>query len=282
MRWPGPTPVDVFPDADALGAALAREIMAGIDAAREAGRRYVLGCPGGRSGRTTYAALARLARGADLTHLVIAMMDDYLEAAPGGGWQPVPPEAHHSCRRFAREEIVALLDAGAAATVRPSHVWLPDPSEPAEYGRRLRAAGGVDLFIVASGASDGHVAFVRPGTPLDGEVGIVELADTTRRDNLATFPAFGSLEEVPSHGVSVGLGTIRDLSRSVRLVLHGSAKRTAAERVLAARDFEPDWPATFIHRCPDARILIDEAARPDGFEESSGDARDAHIEEEKT
>ena len=77
-------------------------------------------------------------------------------------------------------------------------------------------------------------------------------------------------DEVPTHGVSVGLGTIRDLSRSVRLVLLGSGKRTAAGRVLAATDFEPDWPATFIHRCRDARVLIDEAARPDGFEEALG------------
>jgi glucosamine-6-phosphate deaminase len=277
---PGPTPVDVFPDAEALGEALATEIVAGIDAAREAGRRYILGCPGGRSGRTTYAALARLVRGADLSHLVIAMMDDYVVPAPVGGWQPVPPEAHYSCRRFALEEIAAPLDAVAAAAVRPSHVWLPDPVEPGEYGRRLRAAGGVDLFIVASGASDGHVAFVRPGTPLDSEVAIIELAESTRRDNMATFPGFSSLDEVPTHGVSVGLGTIRDVARSVRLVVHGSAKRTAAERVLAAPDFEPDWPATFIHRCHDARILMDDAARPDSSADSSGVHPDTQIEEE--
>ncbi|CAN5614723.1 glucosamine-6-phosphate deaminase [soil metagenome] len=254
--------------------------MAGVDAARTEGRRYILGCPGGRSGRSTYQALVGLQRGADLSHVVIAMMDDYVEPLPGGGWQHVPPEVHHSCRRFALEEIAKPLNKVAAAIVRPEHIWLPDPMEPEEYGRRLRAAGGVDLFIVASGASDGHVAFVRPGSALDSEVAVIELAATTRRDNLATFPAFTSLDEVPSHGVSVGLGTIRDVSRSVRLVIHGSAKRSAADRVLAARDFDPDWPATFIHRCRDARILIDEAARPDGFRHTSGSDPDTNIEEE--
>jgi glucosamine-6-phosphate deaminase len=274
------TPVMVFPDPRALGMALAREIAAGVDAARAEGRRYILGCPGGRTGRSTYHALAELLAGADLSHMVIAMMDDYVEPAPGGGWRHVPAEAHYSCRRFARDEIVAPLDAVTRVGVPPEHTWFPDPVDPPAYARRLREAGGVDLFIVASGASDGHVAFMKPGMALDSDVAIVELAASTRRDNMATFPAFASLDEVPTHGVSVGLGTIRDLSRSVRLVMHGSGKRTAAERVLAARDFDPDWPATFIHRCRNARILIDEAARPDGFRQPSGSHPDGRIEEE--
>ena len=259
------TPYAIYPDPDTLGLALATEIVAGIDAARADRRPYVLGCPGGRSGRSTYEALAALTRGADLGHVVIAMMDDYLERGPDGGWRPVPAEAHFSCRRFATDEIVGPLNASAATPIPPANVWFPDPSDLPAYRRRLEDAGGVDLFIVASGATDGHVAFVRPGTPLNSDTGIIELAETTRRDNMATFPDFRSLDEVPTHGVSVGLGTIRDLSRSVRLVMHGPGKRIAARRVLAAPDFEPDWPATFIHRCRDARILIDDAARPDGF-----------------
>jgi glucosamine-6-phosphate deaminase len=257
--------VQVFADPDALGHALATEIVAGIDAARSASGRYVVGCPGGRSARSTYQALATLTRSADLSHIVIAMMDDYVKRGPGDAWQHVPADAHFSGRRFAAEEIVAPLNAEAATPIDPVNVWFPDPADPPAYRRRLEDAGGVDLFIVASGASDGHVAFVKPGTPLDSDTSIVELAETTRRDNMATFPDFRSLDEVPTHGVSVGLGTIRDLSRSVRLVLHGSGKRVAAERVLRATDFGPDWPATFIHRCRDARILIDEAARPYGF-----------------
>jgi glucosamine-6-phosphate deaminase len=259
------TGIAVYPDADALGLALANEIALGIDAARRAGRPYVLGCPGGRSARSTYEALADLGREGDLEHVVIAMMDDYVELDPEGRWRPVAADAHYSCRRFAMDEILARINTRAAIPIPESNVWFPDVLDLPAYRRRVEAAGGIDLFIVASGASDGHVAFCKPGTPLDSDTAIIELAETTRRDNMATFPDFGSLDEVPTHGVSVGLGTIRDLSRSVRLVLHGPGKRFAASRVLAATDFEPDWPATFIHRCPDARILIDKAVRPDGF-----------------
>ena len=81
---------------------------------------------------------------------------------------------------------------------------------------------------------------------------------------MATFPEFASLDEVPDHGVSVGLDTIRGLSQRVRLIINGEGKRLAARRVLAVDDFDPSWPATFIHRCRDGQIWLDEAAHPGG------------------
>jgi glucosamine-6-phosphate deaminase len=257
----------VFADAGALGRALAAEVMEGIRVARREGRRYLLGCPGGRSARSTYAALAELAQGEDMGHVVIVMMDEYLDATPHGGFRPVSPEAPHSCRRFAEWEIRAPIDALAGVPIPRDAVWLPDPTDVDAYEPRIAAAGGVDLFIVASGASDGHVAFVPPGSSPDGGVAIVPLAESTRRDNMATFPTFRSLAEVPTHGVSVGLGTIRRQSRAVRLVMLGGDKRTAAARVVGAAGFDASWPATMIHDCRDAAIWLDAAARGGGLEE---------------
>ncbi len=260
------TPVRVFSDAHALGEALAAEIMDGIREARSEGRRYLLGCPGGRSARSTYRALARLARGEDMSHIVVVMMDEYLEPAPGGGFRHVPPDVPHSCRRFAEQEIRTPIDAVAAVPIPDDAVWLPDPADVDAYEPRIVAAGGVDLFIIASGASDGHVAFMPPGSALDGGVAIVPLAETTRRDNMVTFPTFRSLDDVPTHGVSVGLGTIARVPRRVRLVLLGEGKRTAAARVLGTTDFDPTWPATMIHACRDAGIWLDTAAHGGGRE----------------
>jgi glucosamine-6-phosphate deaminase len=275
------TPVHILPDPVALGQALAAEIAAGIAAHGAAGRRYLLGCPGGRTPQTTYQALAGRVAGLDLRHVVIVMMDDYLLPAPDGGWQRAPADAHYSCERFAREDIAALLSTAAAHPIPHDQVWLPEPADPPAYEARIAAAGGVDLFLVASGASDGHVAFNPPGTPLDSGPWIVPLAETTRRDNLATFPDFPSLDAVPTHGVSVGLGTIVRQSRSVRLVIHGDGKRTAAARVLGATGFDPAWPATFIHGCPDASIWLDSAAVPGGLEATRpADARVGQATEE--
>ena len=210
-----------FAYADELGRTLAAEI---------ADRRpTLLGCPGGRSLLSTYRALPELAG------TTFVLMDEYV---------PVPPPtAHYSCRGFAERELPGR------------DVWLPDPADPAAYETCIDAAGGIDVFLLASGASDGHVAMLGPGAPRDGRTSVVELAETTRRDNLATFPEFASIEEVPRHGVTVGLGTIMD-ARSLRLVIHGADKRDAIARLLSLGRYDPAWPVSIVHEHADAQILV--------------------------
>lgn len=221
----------VFDDAETLGTALADEVRALYVASDGP---FLLGCPGGRSLRSTYRAL----QAHRLDRLVAVMMDEYV---------PAPPDAHFSCARFARDEI------GAAET------WLPDPDDTAAYDARIDAAGGIDLFLLASGASDGHVAFNGPGAARDSRTRVVELADSTRRDNLATFPLFGSLDEVPRHGVTVGIATIA-AARHQRLVLTGADKRAATERLLSLDRYDPAWPASVVHDCNEAQIWVDKEA----------------------
>lgn len=247
-------------DAD-LGRFLADRILDDIAEAAHRNVRYTLGCPGGRSLRSTYVALGTAARrrlNVDLSPLVIAMMDDYV-VSTSSGFHQVPDSAHFSCRRFAYEEIVGSLSAvPGAPTV--DRVWFPDPTDPPAYDRRLLDAGGIDMFLLASGASDGHVGFNPPGSSENGSTRIVTLAETTRRDNLHTFPEFDAIGNVPTHGVTVGLGSIVVLSRSVTMVCTGSHKATTVKRVIEARDFDPSWPATIIHRCPSRELLVDRAA----------------------
>ena len=248
LRTYVPAELRVFADPEELGEALADHVLFCYTRAREttARTRFLLGCPGGRTPRTTYAALAR--RGADLSGLVVVMMDEYVEDG-----RAAPADVHYSCRRFALDEIARPLG------IAQENVWVPEPADPAAYDERIVAAGGIDLFLLASGASDGHVAFLPPGSPLDGGTTVVPLAESTRRDNLATFPEFSSLEDVPEYGVSVGLGTIR-AARSVRLVLHGADKREATAKLLALEDYDPAWPASVVHVCADAEIWVDQAA----------------------
>ncbi|MFJ6572176.1 6-phosphogluconolactonase [Streptomyces sp. NPDC091292] len=254
----------VFDSPGELGGTLAHEIADGIAEAGQASLPYVLGCPGGRSPKPVYDALAVLtaARGLDLRHVVIAMMDEYVVPAPGGGYQDVPHHAHNSCHRFAAEEIVAPLNAaaGPGLGIPARSVWFPHPADPAAYEERLAGAGGVDLFLLASGASDGHIAFNPPGSPEDSRSRITVLADTTRKDNLGTFPGFASIDEVPRHGVTVGVRTIVAHSRRAVMVVHGSHKREAVRRLTAGAGYDPSWPATLISLCKDPALYVDRAA----------------------
>jgi len=210
-----------FADAQEVGRELAAEIVARQPA--------LLGCPGGRSLLSTYRELP------ELPETTVVMMDEYV---------PVPPpSAHYSCRGFAEREL------------RAAAVWVPDPDEPEAYEARIAEGGGIDLFLLASGASDGHVAMLGPGSPREGRTAVVPLAESTRRDNLATFPEFRSLDDVPTRGVSVGLATIMD-ARSLRLVVHGEDKLAATERLLALDGYDPHWPVSIVHEHPDAQILL--------------------------
>ena len=155
-----------------------------------------------------------------------------------------------SCHHFVREEIAGPLnkDFPLANRIIDESIWFPDPADPAKFDTRIQNAGGIDFFILASGASDGHVAFNPPGSARDCRTRVIRLSEETRRDNLHTFPAFRTLGEVPVHGISVGISTIAAAKEAV-MVVWGGGKRLTLSRMASASHYEPDWPATVIHEC---------------------------------
>lgn len=259
----------VFAGPEAVGRALAA-LIADALAASPPGQPFLLGCPSGRSPRSTYLALADevAARDLDLGNLVIVMMDEYVE--PDGtdrdgtrAMRRVRPSAPHSCAGFGQREIADRLNAsaGPGRRILPGHLWVPDPADPAAYDRKIADNGGIDLFILASGASDGHVAFNPPGTDRDSGTRVVRLAEQTRRDNLQTFPSFGrDIDRVPRYGVTVGVGTIRQHSKQVVMVAHGHFKAQTVRRVANADRYQPDWPATMLADCARPSLYVDKAA----------------------
>jgi glucosamine-6-phosphate deaminase len=257
-----PAPLRIFPTPEAIGEHLAARLLDAIERARLTSDRFLLGCPTGRTPRPVYAAMARrLAEtGQDVSHLVLVMMDEYLVSG-AGGLEAASADAPWSCRRFARVEIAERLNAGlpAARRLPDDAVWLPDPRGPAAYDARIAEAGGIDFFLLASGASDGHVGFNPPGSPRDSVTRVIRLSAETRRDNLQTFPAFGALEAVPEHGVSVGIATIA-AARAAAMVVWGAGKRLTLARMRRAGRYDPAWPATVIHECAGGEILSDAAA----------------------
>ena len=253
------TPLRIFPSPDTIGEDLAARLLRRIEQARPSGKHFLLGCPTGRTPRPVFGAMSRqLAETrADLGHLVLVMMDEYL--VPGdGGLQYASGDEPWSCHHFARVEIADRLNHALppAHRLRGESVWFPDPRDPAAYDARIADAGGIDFFMLASGASDGHVAFNPPGSPRDSRTRIIPLSEETRRDNLQTFPAFGTLSAVPSHGVSVGISTIAS-AKEAAMVVWGAGKRMTLARMLRAARYEPEWPATVIHECAVGEIVSD-------------------------
>ena len=84
----------------------------------------------------------------------------------------------------------------------PDPDGLPDAG--VRYERSIRGHGGIDLQVLGIGA-DGHLAFNEPGSSLASLTRMKTLTEQTRQDN-ARF--FGSVDRVPRHVLTQGLGTI--------------------------------------------------------------------------
>jgi glucosamine-6-phosphate deaminase len=58
------------------------------------------------------------------------------------------------------------------------------------------------------------------------------------------------------------------------MIVWGAGKRTTLQRMLRAKRYEPDWPATVIHECPMREIVCDSAAKSaDDDAEPPGDSK---------
>lgn len=253
-------PTYIFSSPEDIGLYLSEKIIKGLCQARKENTHFVLGCPGGRSLQCLYSVLGKVAfkQNSDLSDLVIVMMDEYLLCREGK-CSYCPATAHYSCRNFALENISKPINQYLADAwkIKESNVLFPDPDNPEEYDKKIKGLGGVDIFLVASGASDGHVAFNPSGTPINSYSRIVKLAEATRIDNMKTFPQFRSMDEVPEYGVSVGLGTIWKYSKEVILVMHGKDKQKSLKKIIELGEFSSVWPASVIFKCSNPSVVLD-------------------------
>ncbi len=140
--------------------------------------------------------------------------------------------------------------------ISPERVNGPDPSpdELATAGERyevlIEAAGGVDVQLLGIG-SDGHLAFNEPGSSLASRTRIKTLTAQTQRDN-ARF--FGSPEQVPTHVLTQGLGTIRR-ARHLLLVATGAGKAAAVAAAVEG-PVSASCPASALQLHPHVTVLL--------------------------
>lgn len=207
----------------------------------------VLGLATGSSPLPVYDELSRRHKeqGLDFSKAHAFALDEYV------GLEPGHPESY---REVIRREFTDRVN------IDPANVHSPDgaaddlPAACAAYEDAIRERGGVDLQILGVG-TDGHIGFNEPGSSLASRTRIKTLIDQTRKDN-ARF--FRSIDDVPHHVVTQGLGTIMD-ARHVILIA------TGARKAQAVRDFVEGpvaaiCAASVLQLHPHATILIDEAA----------------------
>lgn len=202
----------------------------------------VLGLATGSTPLSTWAALA--ARGLDLSRVRGFALDEYV------GLEPGHPESYRS---VIDREVVGPLG------LTPSLVHVPADSGPVQtagedYERAIDAAGGIDLQVLGIGRT-GHVGFNEPGSSFASLTRVKTLTEQTRRDN-ARF--FASLDDVPTHCVTQGLGTILR-ARQLVLLAFGEGKADAVAGAVEG-PVTSSLPGSVIQLHPRVTVIVDEAA----------------------
>ena len=93
-----------------------------------------------------------------------------------------------------------------------------------------------DWTILGVG-SNGHIAFNEPGTPFSYRTNVVELKESTIKDN------FGDAEDFLTGAVTMGMSDIYGKSGKIVLIAWGEAKRPALEKIMAGIKTD-EWPIT--------------------------------------
>lgn len=111
-----------------------------------------------------------------------------------------------------------------------------------------------DIQVLGIG-SNGHIAFNEPGTPFGSVTHIVDLTESTIKDNSRMFR---NVDEVPRQAFTMGLKNIMNAKKI--LILANGANKARAVYGLVRGDVTEAVPASVLQLHPDCTLVCDEAA----------------------
>lgn len=111
-----------------------------------------------------------------------------------------------------------------------------------------------DIQVLGIG-SNGHIAFNEPGTPFGSVTHIVDLTESTIKDNSRMF---ASIDEVPRQAFTMGLKNIMQ-SKKI-LILANGANKAKAVYGLVKGEVTEKVPASILQLHPDCTLVCDKAA----------------------
>lgn len=154
---------------------------------------------------------------------------------------------------FMRENLFRHIDILPENTHIENGVAEDKDAECERYNRLLGELRQ-DIQVLGIG-SNGHIAFNEPGTPFDSVTHVVDLAESTIKDNSRLFK---SIDEVPRQAFTMGLQNIMNAKR-VLILANGKGKANAI-RELVLGEVREEIPASILRRHEDCILICDEAA----------------------
>lgn len=183
--------------------------------------------------------------GVDFSQVTTFNLDEYVGLAA---------DHPQSYRHYMEKNLFAKVGMERKRTHIPDGTAADLDAECRRYDELIRSTGGIDLQLLGIG-SNAHIGFNEPGTPFGSETQVVDLAESTIRDN-ARF--FASADEVPTQAISMGIKSIMQ-AKNIILMANGGSK---ADAVFAAvkGPVTPEVPASVLQLHPSVTVVVDQAA----------------------
>ena len=239
----------IQPDYDLLSQWAANYVVSKIKAANPTAEKpFVLGLPTGSSPMGMYKALIKhyQEKRVSFQHIVTFNMDEYV------GLPKDHPQSYHT---FMWSNFFSHIDINPANVNMLNGNASDLEAECAAYEAKMKAVGGVDLFLGGIGA-DGHIAFNEPGSSLSSRTRIKTLTQDTIIANSRFFD--NDVNKVPKTSVTVGVGTILD-AKEVLIMVNGHNKARALAQVVEG-SINQMWTITALQLHPKGIIVCDEMA----------------------
>lgn len=206
----------------------------------------VLGLATGTTPLGVYANLIaeREKNGTSYAHIRTVNLDEYKE---------LPADHEQSYAYFMRKNLFEGLNIDPENTNIENGMAADEAKECARYDTLLQQLPR-DVQLLGLG-SNGHIAFNEPGTPFGSGTHVVELAESTVKDNARLF---ADISEVPRKAFTMG---IRDIMQAKKIVILASgANKAEAVRKMVRGAVTEQVPASVLQLHPDCTLIADKSA----------------------
>lgn len=239
-------PFKIYENAEKASIDIAKEIASIIRKKSAENKNVVLGFATGASPIKLYEELVRMHReeGLSFKNVITFNLDEYY---------PISPDDHNSYVYYMNHYLFNHID------IEKKNIHIPDGSLKAEevndfcskYESLIEDAGGLDIQILGIGRT-GHIGFNEPGSQIFSKTRKITLDIITKTD---AAKAFNGIDNVPSHAITMGIGTIMK-ARKIFLFAWGQSKAEIIKQTIEG-DICDFVPATFLQKHDNVEFFLD-------------------------
>lgn len=168
----------------------------------------------------------------------------------------LPSDHPQSYLTFMKQNLFDHVNLNPGKTFLPNGNTGDHAAEAARYEEMVEKLGFADIQILGVGRN-GHIGFNEPAEALFTKTHLTALSKDTVRANSRFF---ASVDEVPKHAITMGVGTIM-AAKQIVLLASGEGKRPAISTLLGGM-IDTICPVTLLQLHPNVTLICDDSAWP--------------------